>query len=376
MKRWEEVFTELTRISIYSCAAPIEEKKRILGLVWEDDVPRLVEQYDPRGIGAKGENGFGFLVEAFAKRSPKLPGNTEAGARLVNLLISALHTGDSMVGTGFKLSNPDLVWVENRGRRSIITGIAEIKSSVEAVSHRFEQLTNFEASLRLLLKKVASDKEKGEAIQYLALKKVTLADPLKKLLVLPAGEGAKAKWLPQGWEVLEIEFSYDELVFIAQRIWPDFRKDLKPAEGYLPRYERELLVRLVEWGKLRFNKIFAKTTLVPFPTREYLLYTFATGELPLADEQVKLAVACVREANSVTSFPPETLGPASLSTWERKFMEYFQLLWGREEKVKQYILHFLHDRRSFAARLQKILRRRDLKAALRKKVHALDLLDT
>ena len=376
MKKWDEVFTALMRTAIYSDFATIETKKDILHAVWEEDVPRLIKQYDRRGMGENGENGFGFFVEAFAKRSPRLSRNSVAGARLVNLLIHALHTGDSVVGIGRKLSNPDLILVENRGRRSVIIGIGEIKSSVGALSERIQQVTNFESGLRLLLAKIKKDKAAGVATEYLALKKITLADPIKKVLLLPAGEAIKAKWLPMGWKVLEIEFSFDELIFIAKHIWPDFRKDFRPEEGYLPRYEREFLAKLAEWGQLRLNKIFAKTTITFFPTKDYLMYALATGELPLADEQVRTVAACVREADSVVSFPPQLLDSAALSQWERKFVEYFTTLWGKEEKIQKYILHFLHDRRSFVARLQKILRRREMKAALRNGAHAFDLLDT
>lgn len=376
MENWEKVFNALTRTAVYAHVAPLATKREILCAVWQEEIPCLTERYDQRGIGANDEVGFGFLVEAFAKRSPKVPRNSKAGERLAKLLISVMQSGDSTVGVGRKLQNPDLIWVENTGRRAVITGIGEIKSSVQALSQRLEQLTNFESGLRIIAKKIQRDKDVDRTINYLRRKKVELANPLKKLLVLPNGEKAKAKWLPAGWEVLEIEFSYDELVFIAQQVWPEFRKDFKPGEGYLPRYEREFTAKLVEWGKLRFNKIFARTTLQPFPTHEYLLYALAIGELPLADRQVELATACVKEADPALSFPPQLLNPASLSVWERKFMKYFCLLWGEGEENKKYILHFLHDRRSFVARLREILGHRDIKALLCNEAAVLDLLDT
>lgn len=370
-----KVFSELARTGAYGGTAPLPVKREIFLSVWKKAVPQLKNQYNEEGIGESGENGFGFLVEAFVKESPIVPRNSEAGERLARLLIHALQTGDEAIGTGWRFYNPDLIWIEHKGRKAVITGIGEIKSSAEAFSKQLKQINGFEPNLRLLLNKIEKDKQSGNALRQLAFKKVEIACPLKKVLIMPAGQKKRAERLPAGWEVMEIEFSYDELIFIAKRIWPKFSKELNPESGYLAGYE-ELMKKFEEWGEPIFKRVFADSSLRPFPVWEYLLYAFAIGKLPLTDAQVRSVTACAREADFIPSFPPKLINLSDISKWERKFLDNFIPLCGQDDRTLNYLLHFLYDFRSFSAQLKKIIKKRGLKAELNEKAPALDLLDT
>lgn len=372
----DRIFSELTQTDAYGGTAPLQVKRDIFLSVWKEDLPLLKSQYNEEGVGSDGENGFGFLTEAFAKKSPRVPRNTKAGDRLARLLIHALQTGDEAIGTSRRFYNPDFIWIENTGRRAVIAGIGEVKSSAEAFGKSAEQISGFEPSLRTLLKKIEEDKRSGKALRWLAFKKIEMAENFKKTLIMPAGQKKRTGDLPAGWEALEIEFSYDELVFAAQRVWPKFgaHKNPQVKGGYLAGYEG-LLQNLERWAEPILKRVFADSSLNPFPTREYLFFSFTIGKLPLTDKQVGSAVACVSESDFIPSFPPRHINLSDISKWERKFLEHFTSLYGQDNKTLNYLLHFLHDFRSFSARLKKVIKRRGLKAELDEKAPALDLLD-
>src|SRR3989344_2118532 len=102
----------------------IEEKRQIFGRVWARDIPWLRRSFNPAGMDpSDGSYGFGFLVEAFARASGRLPKqNTEKGKRVANNILSELHSGEGgKVNLGSRQSNSDFLWVDLTGRRIVVS---------------------------------------------------------------------------------------------------------------------------------------------------------------------------------------------------------------------------------------------------------------
>lgn len=286
-------------------SASIEEKRRIFGQVWAKEIPALRSSFNSAGKDPKPNNyGFGFLVEAFVYCSNKLPRkNTKKGEEAAREIIFGLHSGKlGNIKLGSRQSNSDFLWVELTGRRVVVTGIGEIKSSFRAASQKIGgQLKRQETSLGYLADKFKSAKADNSISSLFKIKGIEIAENLEKFLIMPFGEGEKARRdgnFP-GWQIVEIEFGYEELVFIAQQIWPDFRPDVQIGPGKLANLDK-IAVRLGEWAKPRLDAIFKDSEEFgnhnSLPYFELGLFILATGKTPLLEDEVRWSAELVRNS--------------------------------------------------------------------------------
>lgn len=309
-------------------SATIEEKRRIFGKVWGREVARLRNDFDFSGMDKeRDDHGFGFLVEAFARCSGKLPpGNTEKGERAAREIISELHSGKrGNIRLGSRQSNSDFVWVKLTGRRIVVTGIGEIKASYRTAKERAGgQLRRQETSLGYLAEELETAKLSDVVKGYFRKRGIKVADNLAKFLIVPFGEGESVRRDEgfSGWQVVELEFSYDEIVFVAQRIWPYFRPDQKFFPGKLANLFC-IANNLAEWVRPRLDNIFSDSEI--FRSANYLpyfelgLFYLATGKTPLMEDEAELSADLVRR-----SFWPAVqryldMGPGSIRNQEADF---------------------------------------------------------
>lgn len=327
-------------------SASIEEKRQIFGRVWANDVPWLRSEFDSAGKNSKTETfGFGFLVEAFVRHSSRLPfRNTEKGETAAREILSELHLGKrGNIQLGSKQSNSDFLKVKLSGRRITITSLAEIKSSYEAAKDKIGgQLRRQETSLNYLADQLEVAKVNGSVLGYFQKRGIVVADNLDKFLIVPFGEGEEARRDKKfsDWQIVEIEYGYLELIFIAQQIWPDFRPDIKIGPGKLASLD-QIAIRL---GKHIFGDLDG-------PFFELGLFMLATGKTPSTENEVALAVdltgksfwpAVQRRLNSLknnaTSCPD-----LDFSDREKKlFKKFWYVLTSSREDLEQF-LYFIRS---------------------------------
>ncbi|MBI4134727.1 MAG: hypothetical protein HY471_01275 [Candidatus Sungbacteria bacterium] len=235
------------------------------------------------------------MVEAFARHSKKIPRrNTESGERAAQAILSELHSGKrGHVRLESRQSNSDFLWVRQTGRRIVVTGIGEIKSSYQAAKEKVGgQLKRQERSVGYLAEELKAAKLNGSVSGFFRKRGIEVDGNLEKFLIVPFGQGEEARQDGEfsGWQVIEIEYSYNELVFIAQQIWPDFRPDIKFVPGKLANLDR-IAVQLGEWVRPRLDNIFSDSTEFgrhnPLPYFELGLFILATGKTPLTEDEVR-----------------------------------------------------------------------------------------
>lgn len=346
----------------------VEPKRTILNSFWREEAKRLAAEYGVDGMRREHDevvNGFGYLVEEFARRSQKFPPNTEAARRLERLILGALHSGDASLGVGRRLYNPDILWIRFAGRRAEIFGLAEVKSSRQAYERKPAQLLYQEDSLRRVVQEIRSSKAAGSAVKFFAKRKITVSDEFRKVLIVPAGKAKEFERPPNGWELKEMEFSYDELVFIAKHLWPKFMPEVSFGEGPLGKFEREFLQPLEEFAQIRFHNAFPDTTLRRFPTRELLYFTLATRQMPLLDEEIEFVARGVRGVGFETKVPIAPLGLKDLTDGENQFFNKFSMLCGDTSQMRNHILYFLFCLRGFSEKLVPWCRRQEVREKVR-----------
>lgn len=339
-----DIFSMMVVSSVFEPrSASIEEKRQIFGRVWARDIPWLRSNFDSTGRNSETDSyGFGFLVEAFARNSNRLPRrNTEKGEVAARKIISELHRGKwGNIRLDSRQSNSDFLWVELTGRRITITGIGEIKSSYQAAKDKIGgQLKRQETSLSYLVEKLESAKTGGSVRGYFQKRGIEVADSLEKFLIMPFGEGEESRRDKEfsDWQVVEIEYSYKELIFIAQQIWPDFRPDIKIVPGKLANLD-QIAIRLKKhvFGDLKG------------PFFELALFLLATGKSPSTEEEVEWSVEVTRGsywpavqrclnlfANSVPQ--PEK----DFSTEETALFRKFWYVLTSDRKELEYFIYFV-----------------------------------
>ena len=337
----------------------IEEKRHIFGKVWAEDISRLRDSFDSTGRNPGDDShGFGFLVEAFARYSNKLPmRNTNKGEEAIRTILSELHSGKrGSIDLVHRRSNSDFLWVELTGRRITITGIGEVKASHKAASQKVGgQLKRQERSLEILVEELKSAKDQGTIQGFFHRRSVGVSDHLGKFLIVPYGEGEKTRCDKEflDWKVVELEFSYNEIVFIAQQIWPDFRPDIRFRPGHLTSLFK-ITNELGEWIRPRLSNIFSDSNEFdshnPMPCFELGLFFLATEKTPILESEVRWSAELVQK-----SFWPAVQGCLNLFTSsasqpdidfsEREkavFSKFLYLLTSNREDLK-YFIYFLRS---------------------------------
>ncbi|KKU85193.1 MAG: hypothetical protein UY14_C0030G0001 [Parcubacteria group bacterium GW2011_GWA1_47_9] len=321
----EEVFESLRRSSAYNYSCPVAEKtkREIFTAVWRECSVGLKSQYGFSGVTGD-DTGFGYLVEEFARCSLSvgLAPNSQTAANLERLFLYALRTGDrSLLNLG-RLCNPDLLWIECRGRRAEIVGMGEVKASAGGIRNSKEQIGFQESSIRTLTEKIREEKKNGTASQCFKQWRISVSQNFRKVLILPLGQ-------------------------------TEFVRDI-PAEGFLGRYERLFLKPLLQWGKERLAFVFYDDADAGAVSDELFFFSFTTAKLPLDDIDVELAKKLAGGLNPSSVFLglvlPE-LRREDLTAGEKKFLDKFLILFGEEREAERFILLFLSNQRRFSKKL-------------------------
>ena len=353
----EEVFESLRRSSVYNylSSAAEETKRRIFAKVWRECSVGLKSQYGFSGV-TDGDTGLGYLVEEFARRSLSvgLAPNSQTAANLERLFLYALRTGDrSLLNLG-RLCNPDLLWIECRGRRAEIVGMGEVKASAGGIRNSKEQIGFQESSIRTLTEKIREEKKNGTASQCFKQWRISVSQNFWKVLIVPLGQTEFVRDIPAGWEIRELEFTRDELLFAAQKLWPDFLPEIRFEEGFLGRYERLFLKPLLQWGKERLAFVFYDDADAGAVSDELFFFSFTTAKLPFDDIDVELAKKLAGGLNPSSVFLglvlPE-LRREDLTAGEKEFLDKFLILFGEEREVERFSLLFLSNQRRFSKKL-------------------------
>lgn len=265
-------------------SASIMTKWEILKKFWAKELPYLRGRFGSTGNDpAQPEfSGFGFVVEGLAHFSPRLPRNTDRGDVIGQLIASVLHEGGGgFIQLGGRLANSDFIWLENVGQRVTVRGIGEVKASYEAYKNRRWQVGRQENALRQLARNL---EEGGASHDFFRKRKIIISEKIERLLIVPFGEGAKFKNdLPKEWKLVELEFSYDEAVFISKRIWPDFRRDVVFEAGQLAEFEG-LIEKFSHRLKPTLDGLFQGFGKVP--SRQISLFLLAARKLPRSVEEI------------------------------------------------------------------------------------------
>lgn len=371
-----EEFSASTIFSMLVCSSAfepqsgsIETKGHIFGKFWSGgDASWLQKAFGSDGKEPQtGDSGFGFLVECFARHSDRIPKkNTEKGEEAAREILSELHLGKrGNIRLGSSQSNSNFLWVKLIGRRILVTGIGEVKSSYQVASRKVGgQLKRQETSLDFLVEKLEEAKT-NKAINFFQRRKVVVSESLERVLIVPFGEGEKARRDEKfsGWQVVELELSYGELIFIAQQIWPDFRPDIQIGPGKLANLD-QMALKLGEWAKPRLDGIFNDSEEFgvhnPLPYFELGLFILATGKTPLLEDEVLWSTELVRNSfwpaiqRCLNFFLNSTPRPeVDFSEREKGlFAKFWYVLTSKREDL-EYFLYFI---RSLNAQIKDLAR--------------------
>ena len=265
------------------------------------------------------------------------------------------------VRLGSRQSNSDFMWVKLTGRRIVVTGIGEIKSSYRAAKEKIGgQLKRQERSVGYLAEELKAVKLNGSVSGFFRKNGIEVADDLEKFLIVPFGEREKVGQDKKfsGWRVVEIEYGYNELVFIAQQIWPDFRPDVRFVPGQLANLDR-IAVQLGEWVRPRFSQIFSDSTEFghhnPLPYFELGLFILATGKTPLTEDEVRWSAELAGESywpavQRCLNFFLNS-APRPESDFSEKEKELFRKFWYVLTSDRRDLEHFLYFVRSLNAQI-------------------------
>jgi len=356
------VFEELKRTNVYREEVSEKIKKKIFLSVWHKSVDTLRDDFGPTGISTDGTVGFGYLVEEFTKYSPRIPKNSKAGEHIAQLLLGILHTGDrSLVGVHRTMPNPDILWIKCKGHLVEITGIAEIKASSIAAQQSRKQIEFQDTSIRRILMHIEDEKKSGSAHRFFKTRKFAIREPLQKILIVPAGQELYlSSRLLKGWQCAELEFSYNELIFMAQKLWPQFRPErVFQQNGILALFEKNFLEPFFEIWRHKTNSI---CRLDDTPYRELILFACATKRFPVENKEIELVERLMKNWEcDFRSHPEKMLIEHELNAWETQFMDIYR----EPGKSARPIIFFLSLLRAFSLQLIKY----------QKKIEAMDPFD-
>ena len=334
-----DAFSTLRRASIYDSSAAVGVKRQITVDVWQSAADRLVADFNEAGWGRLRSkiSGFGYFVEEFAKRSQVIPQNTPMAQHLMEMLLAELRTGDgAMTSLAEKLRNPDLLFISLQGRKANIWGMGEIKASVQAHLIRKDQLAGQEAAVRRIVEMFRAANKNSRTHKFFADKALQVAQDFRKFMIVPVGtKKSMAKVLPD-WEVVEIEFSYEELLFLAQCLWPKFRTNVKFQCNALLELEEGFFQELLGWWVRKVGDEYPADAL-----KDLLLFVCITGRCAGDDEDIALVRDLMQRKEIQDAWEDEcdvqTL-KSSLTTQENRFVQKFrETLRADEEQV----FHFL-----------------------------------
>lgn len=364
----EQVFKELKRSSAYNPLVSEETKLRILCDGWEE-ISALVEKSDSSGISSQifgdkpnpnPSDSFGFIAEALAANDPDLSHNNPRGERLAKIMLEAMRNGSHELIDFEKgrLHNPDFIWVEFKEAGAIVWGIGEVKSSGSAFVAGRDKMFLYESSVRKIVDAMNKSHKTNPRSRF-ARRKVVLDSPLKKFLIVPCGMDEKCFLLPDGWEVANLKFTYDELLFIAKKLWPDFRPKLHFKEFSAGKDRYNFLEWFLKWGEAKLRKIVpASVGLINF--KKLFLFVCVFGKLPVvADIQMTVSAVSNESLKRLYSYPNNIMEECEWSDWEETFSKKFSAASGLvsdSEDLQAQIKIFLTNFRIFSAGLSKLCR--------------------
>jgi len=366
-----DIFSMMIISSIFEPrSASIEKKRLIFEKFWAADAPDLMAKFNSAGRGRLREedHGFGFLVESFARFSGKLPReNTEKGNLAAQAIISELHSGNKgNIRLGSSRSNSDFLWVKLIGRRILITGIGEVKASYLAASQKVGgQLKRQETDLDLLAERLVTAKAEKHAGRFFQKRGIVVSDDLDRFLLMPFGEGEHARGDERfsDWCIVDLEFSYGELVFIAQQIWPDFRPDIKIGPGKLASLD-QTAIELSKWIRPRLDVIFSDSEEFghnnQLPYFELGLFFLATGKTPMLEDEVRWSAELVRNSfwpavqRCLNFFLNST--PRPEIDFSDKDKALFRKFWYVLTPNRENLEHFIYFNRSLGAQIKSLVR--------------------
>lgn len=317
-----------------------------------------LEKFGPTGVmvnGGRIDNGYGYLIEGFARLTPQLPQNTPAASAVADALMQRLQAEWATC--------PDLLFLRLRGTRVSICGMAEVKSSAVALDRKPLQLLNQEYDLRKILRKIQGEGSRHVA-GSLAWRKFRVEQPLRKILVLPLGvsEDVSRKLLPFGWEKLELEITADELIFVGKQIWPRFRPDVVFEVNARADFEDSFMRRLEERASVIFRQVFPD--LRPLEVRDLMLFVLATGKLPAHDALLHFVLDQVMEMGFHLPLPMVGLSQGELTPEEHLRCDKLNLIF-RQQQQRDFIPYFLARLRDFKARLTSWLQKKSVQKVFR-----------
>ncbi len=341
-KHARDAFSALRRTNAYT-TAPACLKRQIIAEVWQESADSLMKEFNEEGICEDGpvlSRGFGYFVEAFTKRSQNVPRNTTAAQRVSDVLLAELRTGDGGLTTLAKrLKNPDHLFLDCTGRRIKLWGMGEVKASSVAHLKNKNQLSLQEKSVRTLVELVNKEKRKASAHGFFAKRELTIADPFQKFMIIPAGEDQKMrKVLPADWHIIQLEFSYYELLFLAQCLWPQFRTNVEFAGNDLCAMEDGFFQELLGWWARQLGDDYPVEV-----HKDLLFFACSTGRCPVDDHDI----AFVQSIMSTTAMHDawEDIGDVGAclkepTLWEMKFMKKFRdLLRADKNQIHLFLAH-------------------------------------
>lgn len=252
--------------------------------------------------GSQESQKNGYLVEYCAQFSTQIPRNTPKAQQFSHVIISYLRKN--------KLYAPDYVWMKIHGRQISINGLGEVKSHPRGVSkkpdqtlfqkHNVEQMVQNGLLPRLLKTKAKIVYEK-ESINYLVVPRLAV----NRSFYLPRS-------MPLGWEIREIEFSFQELMFLK----PLLLADPKPASPSYPTDLYQPLVNaIIERIDTIVEQIFQKLpTIKKGSTRSALVaWNIIFKTIPTTQDAVHQVLLWARELEQKNVFVTMLLAQAPQS---------------------------------------------------------------
>ena len=173
-------------------------------------IRRLVAQKNTLQTFARASDRYpyeinGFMVESCARFSRQLPRNTPRANEFSQTIIEYLKKE--------KLCNPDYLWLNIRGKRITITGMGEVKSHTNSIAHKPNQVFFQQENVCRLIQ--------SNDMRFIlpSSHRLMLAENFIRYLILPRSSGMLyllPPSIPLGWEVREIEFTLQEILFLKQ----------------------------------------------------------------------------------------------------------------------------------------------------------------
>lgn len=349
-----EIFNRLKLLpGYYTTGEEMDRTKtHLLNSFWAREAPRLQREFYPAGIkkDKDGQNiyGLGFILELLAERSSHtgLEPNSEKGNLIARELLGMLSSGDQRYGLKSLQANPDILWLRLVRNQIRIEGLGEVKTSLTAFRRKPEQVRRQEMAVKHLVSVLKTYRASGAAEDIFEQKEVIIQEPLRKLVVVPAGEGSNFRpYLPDGWECAEIEFSYEEILALGSFLWPEFtlsRDTDEPtedgkgtenggaAEGPITEKKNRIppdtfRQSFIRWGDAVLRSVFREDSPGLSHTFESLLFfSCLTGKIPVLEEDAVLIHRQMEDCRRLWKEEVEAeTASANLDAWEEKFLTKF-----------------------------------------------------